>query len=96
MSETITPAVEPDPYPEHTKLRAVRSETQTAGAFLEWLGEQGYIIAYYPLGSHQLTPTGMRTDDLLAGWQDIDQNAIERENRAMLADLRARAEADRG
>lgn len=31
-------------YPEHDKLRAVKDDSQTVGAFIEWLGENGYHI----------------------------------------------------
>lgn len=31
-------------YPEHEKLRAVKGEAETIGAFLEWLQSEGKVI----------------------------------------------------
>jgi hypothetical protein len=45
MPEKAPPAApaDVDPHPEHTKLRAIKNESQAIGAFLEWLREEKRI-----------------------------------------------------
>jgi len=76
-------------YPEHDKLREVQAETQAAGEFIEWLGTKGIFLASYIEGHNfpREVPTSIQA--LLAEWAGVDQGAIEREKRAMLASLRA-------
>lgn len=72
-------------YPEHQKLRAVRAQTQAAGAFFDWLqNERGYEM---------VGPDGVYVpiDELLADWKGIDARELEREKLAMLEELRAGA-----
>jgi len=38
-------------YPEHEKLRALEGKNDVVGEFLEWLGQQGYLIAKEREGS---------------------------------------------
>lgn len=75
-------------YPEHDKLRAVKDQTQAAGEFVEWLRGEGYVIAQHPEDRDALYPANTPLEDLLAQWQDIDRDALEREKRAMLDILR--------
>jgi hypothetical protein len=75
-------------YPEHTKLRAVKEQCQTAGEFHEWLTiEKGYLIIKLGEG---LTDWEQAPGifELLAEWQGIDQDRLEAEKRMMLDDLR--------
>lgn len=84
-------------YPEHEKLAKVQPQTQAAGEFLEWLGTQGYHLAIVvgddaevPLRMGQMVPWGGRISELLARWQEIDENRLEAEKRQMLESLRNR------
>lgn len=37
---------EPDPYPEHTKLKKLKTKSDICGAFIDWLrDEKGYVFA---------------------------------------------------
>jgi len=90
-------------YPEHDKLALVKDETQAAGEFIEWLGNQGVFLAkrYMFDKNDQCTendaeerytrclPVSKNLVSLLAEWAGIDQNKIEAEKRQMLASLRA-------
>lgn len=82
---------EADPYPQHTRLKNVRAQTQAAGEFLEWLcGEGGYVLARWegkpPF--EQLLTAHVGPYDLLARWQGIDRDAFDAEKLAMIAHLR--------
>lgn len=81
----------PDPYPEHTKLKGRRAESQTARELLEWLlGEGGYTLATWEGESpwEQLTHAHADVEDLLARWLGIDRAKLEQERQAMLAAAR--------
>lgn len=34
-------------YPEHEKLRAIQDQSQSCGEFMDWLIEQGVVLAKY-------------------------------------------------
>lgn len=84
--------------PEHDKLRAIKDESQLIGAFLEWLGENGYSLCRYeaftrhsgepgdytPSGYY---PTPLGIEDLLARFFDIDLDKLEEEKQAILQQL---------
>ena len=73
-----------DTYPEHEKLKALGGANQIVGDFIEWLGEQGYVIARY--NQHdRLCPAYESRDKLLADHFEIDQNKLEEQKRSMLA-----------
>jgi hypothetical protein len=73
-------------YPEHEKLAAISDKSQEIGAFLEWLQEQGWLLALYH-GDH-LRPVHKPITSLLASYFEIDEDALEREKRQMLDALR--------
>lgn len=83
---------EPDPYPQHTKLKEHRAESQTVGQFLEWLlGEEGgYTLATWEGESpwEQLTHAHVDIEDLLARWLGIDLAKLEQEKLALLTAIR--------
>lgn len=75
-----------DAYPEHEKLKLVQPLSQACGAFLEWLGEQGYTIC--EMDEHDRRwPVQKSRDRLLAEHFEIDPDKLEAEKRAMLAKL---------
>ena len=97
-------------YPEHEKLKAVVAQSQTVGAFLDWLrDEKGISLAVqhahnescseggrwarcgYSNGDY--APAFASTRNLLAEFFEIDEEKIENEKRAMLAELRGESVA---
>lgn len=79
--------------PEHQKAHAVQRETQAAGDFLDWLQAQGWQLIRNPGDRGERcykSPT-----QLLAEWQGIDLDALEREKRTMLDELHRQASNDR-
>lgn len=90
-------------YPEHEKLRPNQGKSQTIGEFLDWLlNERGVqILKLLPKpedttdwgwGIHHYGPVGT-IQDLLAEYFDIDQEKLEAEKRAMLAEFSKHADA---
>lgn len=83
-------------YPEHEKLRQVAELSQQIGEFLNWLMSERaprLELAVWDdgrRGHRRLTPSHARIPDLLAEYFDIDQQALEREKRAMLDALRSK------
>ena len=86
----------PEPAtPEHDKLKSQTADNcnQHIGQFLEWCQEKGWELCamdafdeYLPL--YKTIPT------IIAEYLGIDQGAIEREKRELIAYLRVRAGGD--
>ena len=86
-------------YPEHMKMKAVKSESQAIGAFLDWLSEEEHPdregtkyslrLAYYPWASNEMCSWDERIEKILARYFDIDLETIEAEKQAMLEAIRA-------
>lgn len=86
-------------YPEHEKLKAVKEQSQTCGNFLEWLQEQGILLAQYhvhtdrcfragcDVSSGELYPVSASITKLLAQYFEIDEDTLEQEKRQMLEEL---------
>lgn len=80
-------------YPEHEKLKAVQTQSQSIGEFLDWLrGEKGFEIARWKHDDFDenddvLMPAHFSTEKLLAEFFNIDLDKVEAEKRAMLAQL---------
>jgi hypothetical protein len=84
-------------YPECDKMIAVSKESQAIGNFLEWLGEQGILLAEYGTERYhrdQLMPKHISIEKLLAEYFEIDLDKVETERRAMLDDFRKDQEAN--
>lgn len=80
-------------YPELTKLRAVKDESQKLGEFLEWLKEHGFTICETYNNSDSLRdgeyfPMRKSTTDLLALYFEIDMEKVETEKRSMIDEHR--------
>lgn len=77
--------------PECDKLAAVRDRSQVVGEFIEWLtGEKGIELAIFgenEEGDEALLPFHFNRDGILAEFFDIDMNRVEKERRAILAQL---------
>jgi hypothetical protein len=84
------PTTTHDPYPEHTRQRAVLDEAQAIGEFID---TTSYILAEYRVmdGWHEprLVPATKSIEQILADYFGIDLSKIEAEKRAILADLAA-------
>lgn len=82
-----TPAV--DPYPEHTRMAAVRDQAEAIGQFLD---ESGYILAEHReidgYREEVLMPVSTPVNTILARYFGIDLAKIDTEQRAMLDALR--------
>ena len=78
----------PPPTPTLDKMQAVHARSQAIGEFLEWLGQQGYVICCS--GRYPPAPAGKSTEQLLAEYFGIDLEAAERERRAVLDYVRKR------
>lgn len=89
-------------FPEHEKMHAVKSRSQSIGEFLEWLrSEKGYVICERLRTSdgdeeeedddadYELVPANLGITKLLAEFFKIDLEKIEAEKRQMLDQLRA-------
>lgn len=83
-SEEIAEAL----YPEHLKLKAIAHLSQAQGEFVDWLQEQGIMLARYGDKSDVLWPDLTPIPTLLAKYHGIDQRELEAEKRAMLEECR--------
>ena len=81
------------PYPKATPaldhFLTVCKETQVAGEFLDWLRENGYVVAVQYEGGgggiFGLKPSTHSNERLLAAWKGVDLGACERERQELLA-----------
>lgn len=80
----------PDPYPEHTRQRAILDQAQAIGEFIE---SNTYVLAQYVeldgWTEPQLLPVSRPIKQILADYFGIDLAKIDAEQRAILADLAA-------
>ena len=104
MADHTTPTVR---TPECDKMLAVKDKSQAIGEFITWLREKGVVLAEYhehtdacgsiswpECGIHSVQPVAYHYDieQLLVEYFEIDMNKVDQEKRAILEDLRARAE----
>lgn len=75
-------------YPEHDKLRAVKENSQVIGEFLDWLINEQHVVLATHRG-HILMPVVSSIQKWLARYFDIDEDRLEDEKRAILAEIRA-------
>ena len=78
-------------YPEHEKLRAVQSESQSIGEFIEWLKwNKKIVFAKWDEKTDLdiLRVVSLPTNDILAEYFEIDLNKLEQEKQAMLEEFR--------
>jgi len=94
-------------YPEHDRIRALGSDSQTAGEFLDWLlQDKGYTLCEWrkevrnelPDGYYDTEPEGQypiytTTEKLLYEFFGIDADKIEQEKRHMLEECRKSVES---
>lgn len=77
-----------DPYPEHTKLKAISHLSQAVADFLEWCGEEGINLGKYEPRHDEWFAITESRQDLLARHFGIDLVKLENEKRAMLDECR--------
>lgn len=76
-------------YPEHEKMQAIKDESQSIGAFLDWLcNENGIELCRFSSHNDNLMPTNEGIEKLLARYFKIDLKKIEREKLQMLDEMR--------
>ena len=80
-------------YPEHNKLRAVQTQSEAIGEFLDvGLGRLGLDLyeTRNEFGDQlrRAVPSHRSIESILAEWFEIDLNVLEAEKRAMLDALR--------
>lgn len=85
-------AIDEKASPQLARMQAVQAESQTIGQFLDWLSENGMAICKPQDGlrGERYFPIAESTEQLLARHFEVDLNAVERERRALLADLAAK------
>lgn len=75
------------PYPEHDKLSALNGANNIVGDFIEWLSEEGFILAKSE-DKYDLFPASETRDQLIAKYFGIDPKRLEAEKVAMLDAIR--------
>ncbi len=83
---------DPIQTPECDRMIAARTETEPAGEFFAWLRDtKGYVLASWsrrPVGhDDKLVPVFDSVEKLLAEWQGINLDEVERERRLVLAQM---------
>lgn len=73
--------------PEHQKLKDLNGANQIVGDFIEWLSENGYVIAQYE--GNRLWPVTKSRDTLVAEHFGIDQKRLDAEKEQVLDEFRA-------
>lgn len=74
-------------YPEHDKLKGLNGANNTVGDFIEWLAENGYVIAEWGDSGNYLEAATIGRDALIALFFEINPRKLEDEKRAMLDSL---------
>ncbi|WP_186214816.1 hypothetical protein [Burkholderia gladioli] len=73
--------------PEHQKLKDLNGANQIVGDFIEWLSDNGCVIAQYE--GNRLWPITKSRDALIAEHFGIDQKRLDAEKEQMLDEFRA-------
>jgi hypothetical protein len=87
-------ALKTNDHPEHDKLSDVLVESQAIGEFIDGLARLGLVLCEMPdshfnrIGTRPV-PTSRSIPAILAEWFGIDQDALEREKRSMIAAMGA-------
>lgn len=93
--------------PELNRMKAVQSQSQAIGAFIEWLGNNKLTICQHDDGNWHYTETGEKDyrnlegyypdrrniERILADYFEIDLDKVEKEKSALLDDFRQRTSA---
>jgi hypothetical protein len=67
------------------KIHAAQEDSNVIGDFLEWLGEHGFFVCESTgSANHPWVPTTQSTEQLLAGYFEIDLDMAERERREII------------
>lgn len=74
-------------HTECEKLSAVSDERRTLSEFFEWLDSQNLWICDGPGELSHYYPVSASADSLIMQYLEIDQDKLEQERRAMLAEL---------
>lgn len=77
--------------PEIDRMKAIQEESQSIGAFIDWLDENGMPICKwteYDDAHPQYNPIHLSIEKLLAKYFEIDLDKLENEKQAILDTLR--------
>jgi hypothetical protein len=79
-------------FPQHARAADMIAEKTVAGAFLDFLEEQGYTLCTQEKGGYRLDvtyqPIDMPNDRLIASFIDVDYATFQDEKDQMLEDFR--------
>lgn len=83
------------PHPEIDKMKAVQAESQSIGAFIDWLQQNEMAICIHEdVGEYRTKmeywPIRKNIEQILAEYFEIDLNKVEKEKVAILEDFRKR------
>jgi hypothetical protein len=73
-------------YPEHEKMLKIRNQSQAIGEFLEWLENEGIVLAEWE--GDKLWPSRESISHFLASYFGINPLQLELEKRRMLETIR--------
>jgi hypothetical protein len=71
------------PCPECVKLAAISEKSQPIGEFLEWMQDNGFVVASYD-DDGELHNSRISINAFLAQYFEIDLDKVEQERRALL------------
>ena len=86
-------------YPEHKKMQAVRSESETLSSFVDWLSERGIALCKWQAAIRHsdawgdFSPEGYYRvregpNELFASFFEIDLEKVEEEKLEMISAMR--------
>lgn len=75
-------------YPQSEKLSIIQDRREAIAQFVDWAFEEHDMELALREGDDRLYPISGRLDDLILEFFGVDLAELEKERRAMLADLR--------
>jgi hypothetical protein len=83
-----------DPFPEHTRLKAIKEEADIIAYFLEWLPMQGWALAEESDREGEYWPIQLGIEKILAKYFDINLTTLNNEKEVLLARMRDAGEVE--
>ena len=93
MTQEWVPVQPETPELDRMIERATAGHSQDIGEFIEWLGENGFVIATRD-AYDELLPMLMSTEGWLAQYFGIDLQKVEQERAAVLAYVRSKNDTE--
>jgi hypothetical protein len=79
---------EPQEYPEHEKMMALKGQNNVVGRFLDWLDGENIGLAKWGPDGINMQPHYESKESIISRHFGIDLNKLEAEKRMMLEALR--------